>query len=122
MLQPLAENAVRHGLWPQAAAGELLIQTRRADGWLRVVIEDDGRGLPAPGERRPPTSSGDGGTGGIGLANTRARLLRLYGTRHRFDVAPRAGGGVTVILEVPFRTRPPAVGARNAETVLTGAA
>ncbi|MCW6005859.1 histidine kinase [Micromonospora sp. CPCC 205371] len=94
VLQPLVENAIHHGLWPRARAGELRVTAGRRAGWLRIAIEDDGVGLPPEG---PPPN-------GLGLANTRVRLEQLYGARHQFTVAPRDSGGVAVTVKVPYRT------------------
>jgi LytS/YehU family sensor histidine kinase len=95
ILQPLVENAVRHGIAPRAAPGTVGISARRDDSLLEIKVYDDGPGL------RPNTRTGEGG--GIGLANTRARLAQLYGTGHRFDVRDRPEGGVEATLVVPFR-------------------
>jgi sensor histidine kinase YesM len=96
LLQPLAENAVRHGLAPRARRGELRIAAHRDGGTLRLVVEDDGVG-PRPGS----------GRSGIGLASIRSRLLAAYGTRHEVATGPRPGGGYRVVVVVPWRSGEP---------------
>ena len=95
ILQPLVENAIRHGIAPRAAPGTVGVRARRDDSLLEIKVYDDGPGL------RPHARAGAGG--GIGLANTRARLAQLYGVDHRFDVRDRAEGGVEATLVVPFK-------------------
>jgi len=88
LLQPLAENAVRHGIAAQQAAGVVRLAARRDGDMLRVELFNTGRlDAHAPG--------------GIGLANTRARLAQLYGARHRFELAA-CDGGVLATLELPW--------------------
>ena len=94
ILQPLVENALRHGLGRRAAPGRLEIVARRRDGTLAVEVRDDGLGLPAgAGAVRE----------GLGLANTRARLRQLYGSAHRFELRNGEHGGATAELVIPFR-------------------
>jgi len=99
MLQPLVENAIRHGVTPRAEGGEVTVTVAREDGRLRIVVRDDGPGLSVSGAR-----SGNGS--GVGLANTRARLEQLYGDQHAFSVANHPLGGVQVELSIPFRATP----------------
>ena len=91
VLQPLVENAIRHGVGPRIASGSVAISADREGDELIVKVEDDGVGLPS-----------DGVTDGIGLRNTRSRLAQLY-ERFDFDVANRPEGGVAVSLKMPFR-------------------
>src|SRR5205807_2186885 len=91
-LQPLVENAVRHGIEPKSEAGVLTIRARRDGAVLRVSVSDNGAGLPGG---QPPRE-------GIGLANTRARLRELYGDAARLDL--RDAGGLTVEITLPFHT------------------
>lgn len=93
ILQPLVENAVRHGLMGRAQGGRVEIRATARDGWLRLVVTDDGAGFPAGG---PPAE-------GIGLGNTRSRLRGAYGARHEFRVTARRTGGVQVSLAVPLQ-------------------
>lgn len=93
LLQPLVENAIRHGIAPRAAPGTIVVSAHRANDVLQLVVEDDGVG---PGA----TSDGEG----IGLRNTRARLERLYGSRHRMEFTGGRYGGFVVHMEIPFRS------------------
>ena len=95
ILQPLVENAVRHGISPDETAGTIVVNAYRSDGTLHLSVCDDGPGLQS-GWR-------DGHGEGIGLANTRARLERLYGSDQRFDLRNGADGGVTASIAIPFR-------------------
>jgi len=107
VLQPLVENALRHGIEPADRPGTVRVGAARQDGRLVLTVEDDGVGLPAG----DPEAGGAGDSAlpgpktsgtGIGLANLRDRLQALYGDRQRFEVRPRAGGGVVVRLEIPW--------------------
>jgi two-component system LytT family sensor kinase len=93
ILQPLVENAIRHGLAQREAGGRIDIVARRTGDQLVVTIRDDGPGLPADFAI---------GSRGVGLANTRARLDRLYGARHRFELRNELTGGLTVVVTVPW--------------------
>jgi signal transduction histidine kinase len=94
LLQPLVENALRHGLGARATPGKVEIAAQRDDEMLTLRVTDNGLGL-----------SGNGGTPGtgIGLPSTRARLSALYGARHRFALEEREAGGVTVTVSIPWR-------------------
>jgi two-component system, LytTR family, sensor kinase len=91
-LQPLVENAVRHGIGKSASAQLVRVRACRQGDELIVTVEDDG---PGPGDPGEPGS-------GIGLSNTRARLAQLYGDRARLTLAARPGGGAVATLSVPF--------------------
>lgn len=92
ILQPLVENAIRHGIAPTAEAGAITIEATAHDGQLRLTVADDGVGLPATWED------------GIGLANTRARLTRSYGSQHAFSVQRRAEGGTRAEISLPLQS------------------
>ena len=94
ILQPIVENAVRHGLSPRVAPGTLTITARRVDDRVRITIRDDGRGLPPPELRRER----------VGIGNTRTRLRQTYGDAYRFEIADAPGGGTLVMLEIPYRS------------------
>ncbi|HYP26277.1 MAG TPA: histidine kinase [Blastocatellia bacterium] len=98
ILQPLVENAIKHGISAHAGPGRIRIHASRRDGSLQVEVTDNGPGLQ---ER-----AGGSFKEGLGLANTQARLEHLYGSDHRLDMANAPLGGLTVILEIPFKTEP----------------
>lgn len=94
VLQPLVENALRHGIGRKAQGGRLEIRSWREEGNCVLCVQDSGPGFPAVGTIAE----------GIGLSNTRSRLEHLHPGQHelRFEVAP--GGGALVTLRIPFRT------------------
>jgi two-component system LytT family sensor kinase len=98
ILQPIVENAIRHGIAPRSTPGLLEINVKRENGMLRIQVRDNGPGLPVN------HSSIKLFKGGLGLANTRARLDHLYGAAHRFELENNPAGGLTVTLEVPSDT------------------
>ncbi len=95
ILQPLAENAIRHGLEPRAGRGLLTIQALVDGARLRLCLADNGAGLPRP--------VGRASQHGVGLSNTRARLERLHGDAASLEIGPNHGGGVKVTVGLPFR-------------------
>jgi two-component system LytT family sensor kinase len=92
LLQPLVENAIKHGIAPRAEGGHIDVHARRLDGKLYVEIADDGLGM---NER----TNGKG----LGLVNTRERLRHLYGAAHAFNLSSFPGRGVTIGISLPFR-------------------
>jgi len=98
ILQPIVENAIRHGIAPRSTPGRIDILAERKNGTLRIRIKDNGAGLtPNPGFDSSFKE-------GVGLANTRARLEQLYGAAHRFELANDPRGGLVVTLEIPSGT------------------
>ncbi len=95
LLQPLVENAIRHGISLSDSAGLIVVSSRRAGDMLHISVCDDGPGLQS-GWRMEESE-------GIGLANTSERLKHLYGTEQRFDLRNSENGGVTASLSIPFR-------------------
>ncbi len=94
VLQPLVENAVRHGISARSAAGRIDVRAWREDGRLHLTVVDDGPGIDAPSTRS--------GTG-VGLPNTRARLAQLYGSAQSMTHDRPEGGGTRVHLVIPAR-------------------
>ena len=97
LLQPIVENAVRHGLGQSEEAVTIEVVATSSNGSLNLIVSDDGPGLVAP---KP-------GRSGIGLTNTRSRLLRLYGESAHLVIEQASGRGVRVTITLPIRTVPP---------------
>jgi two-component system LytT family sensor kinase len=100
ILQPLVENAIRHGITRRIAPGRVDVRAWEGQGRLHLAVSDDGVGLR---EGRPVRE-------GVGLAITRARLRQLYGPEQRVDLTPAPAGGAVCALSIPFRLAEPAAG------------
>lgn len=96
LLQPLVENAIRHGMNPLTFEAEILVQARRQGDRLHLTIRDHGPGLDTPVENKS----------GIGLSNTASRLTKLYGNWHSFEIRNADNGGAVVEIYLPFRAAP----------------
>jgi two-component system, LytTR family, sensor kinase len=94
VLQPLVENAIRHGIQPHARPGQIVLQAGRDGDRLRLRVEDSGDGVGSA----PPAREG------VGLSNTRARLRLLYGEAQRLSLRSSARGGLEAEIECPFHT------------------
>jgi two-component system LytT family sensor kinase len=92
ILQPLVENAIRHGIAPLLASGMVEINARRENGMVQLEVRDNGPGI----------NGASGLKEGVGLSNTRARLVQLYGKDHRFELHNTEGGGLLVCVAIPF--------------------
>lgn len=96
ILQPLVENAIRHGVAPRTSKGTIKVAAWESDGRLHLRVQDDGPGMP---EGWKPSHNH-----GVGLTNTRERLRRLYGeSEHNFEIVSEPGAGVQVDISFPFR-------------------
>ena len=95
ILQPLVENAIRHGIAPRAQPGLIEIYAARENGIVQLKVRDNGAGL---GSASPETL-----IKGIGLSNTQARLKQLHGGAHNFEIRNVRGGGLEVTISFPFR-------------------
>lgn len=93
LLQPLAENAIKHGIQGKEGHGIIRLRAFAGNGRLVLRIENNGPGIPAAGAARP---------GGIGVRNTRQRLETLYPGRHTFEIANGSAGGCRVTIEIPL--------------------
>jgi sensor histidine kinase YesM len=96
ILQPLVENAIRHGISHKNEPGLLLIKSYCENGDVHITVSDDGPGMPS--DWRLEKSEG------IGLANTDERLKHLYGNKYRFELRAGDHGGTTAAIRIPFRT------------------
>ncbi len=94
ILQPLVENAIKHGIGPRPAPGTIAIRARQAGAMLELEVQDNGVGMSAA--RLSDFNRG------VGLSNTRSRLEHLYGTLHRFEFRQPADGGLLVSIAVPL--------------------
>jgi two-component sensor histidine kinase len=95
VLQPLAENAVKHGIEAQIAPGTIRVEVEREGNELRLAISDNGRGLPGNDDGKFKE--------GVGLSNTRSRLQELYGGRASLKLHPVETGGLSVEVRIPWR-------------------
>ena len=94
LLQPLVENALKHGIAPKRGPATLQITAVRSDRQLLLTIEDDGVGLGVPGNTRP----------GIGLSNTRSRLRELHGPNAELTLENLPSGGTRATVRIPDRS------------------
>lgn len=93
-LQPLVENAIKHGIAKRANAGRIDVSARVVENHLELAIWDDGVGMSSV---QPE---------GVGLSNTRERLRTLYGDEASLTIDSPRGGGTRVVLRMPFRVKP----------------
>jgi two-component system, LytTR family, sensor kinase len=99
ILQPLVENAIRHGIAQRSSTGRVEIRAKLKDSLLCLEVRDDGSGLTE--------EVGENLKEGIGLGNTRTRLQQLYGAAHQFHLSNASNGGLVVSLMIPFRAESP---------------
>jgi two-component system LytT family sensor kinase len=95
LLQPLVENAIRHGVGPRLSGGRITVTAVREGARLLLRVSDDGLGLSPDWNARRDA--------GVGLRNTAARLEQIYPNDHAFRVTPETAGGVDVRIDLPWR-------------------
>ena len=93
VLQPLVENALRHGFGEGMRAGHVRVVAALDGDMVRCEVIDNGRGMPTAGPRE-----------GVGISNTRARLRHLYGDRFSLELLANSGGGARVALAIPYHS------------------
>ena len=97
LLQPLVENAIRHGIAPRREGGRIELHIARVGDRLEISLRNDGIATTAYEAPLPGKSSA------IGLRNVRERLDKLYGEQHHFEFVLAEGGSCTVLIGLPFR-------------------
>jgi LytS/YehU family sensor histidine kinase len=93
VLQPIVENAIKHGIEPHARPGVINVSAGREENRLVLEVRDNGKGLKEGPQRER-----------VGISNTRARLQQLYPSSHQFELLNAPEGGLTVRLSIPWRT------------------
>jgi signal transduction histidine kinase len=106
LLQPIVENAIRHGVAPRRSGGRIEVTAARAGSFVQLRVRDDGQGLPEGWtfEQRA----------GVGLRNVALRLENLYGRKDLLRVTRRTTGGVEVEIDVPWQQAPASAGGKSA--------
>jgi two-component system LytT family sensor kinase len=102
LLQPIVENAIKHGLAPRLEGGQIHVRTQRRNGRLTIDIEDNGMGIP-------PERLAEVYGGGIGISNVHERLRLLYGDQFKMDIRSQSGEGTQIHLEIPAVTSAAAI-------------
>jgi len=95
VLQPLVENAIKHGIAPRSSGGKIDIEATRSNGDLKISVVDDGLGVPF--------GDTENLADGVGLSNTKRRLRHLYGEAHHFELGVSGRSGLRVDLTIPFK-------------------
>ena len=104
LLQPLVENAVRHGISPRYEGGTITVAARRVGDRLEISVSDDGVGLDPV---TSPTGRGNETDPGLGLATTRERLSVMYSGSAAFNLEHGPDGGVVARISIPAQVAPP---------------
>jgi two-component system LytT family sensor kinase len=106
VLQPLVENAIRHGIGRRAAAGRLDIRAARRGDLLELAVQDDGPGIDDQSDSVTPATGIPLSSGGIGLRNTASRLQQLYGARGNLSLENPPAGGAIARVTLPWHLAP----------------
>ena len=101
LLQPLVENAIKHGLEPKVGAGRIEVIARATDAGIEIRVDDDGLGLPVPDYEEPPDDDARPESSSYGLRHVRERLQAVYGPSARLDVQRRVPRGVRSVVFLP---------------------
>lgn len=104
-IQPLVENAIRHGITPKEGKGTVQITARRSDqGEVEIIISDDGVGI-TPEVMPKVLEPGFGSGSGVGLSNVNQRLMILYGDQYGLKISSELGAGTKVMFRIPMKIR-----------------
>src|SRR6185437_3589076 len=94
LLQPMVENAIKHGLAPRIEGGQIHLRTRLQNGRLSIEVVDNGMGMS-------PDRLLEVYGGGIGISNVHERLRLLYGDQFKMDIRSQEGQGTQILIEIP---------------------
>jgi LytS/YehU family sensor histidine kinase len=100
LLQPLVENAIKYAVTPQEEGADIAVEARLAGDRVQITVSDTGGGLSESANSASDST-------GVGLANIRDRLNQAYADDHRFEVRSPAGGGFSVMIDIPYQTEVP---------------
>jgi len=104
ILQPLVENAIKHGISKKASGGTVKLVLSESKGCLQAKITDNGVGMDQAKIQDVLTGRAESGEVGIGVQNIQQRLIRLFGPSHRLNFESSVGQGTTVTVEIPVET------------------
>lgn len=101
ILQPIVENAIKHGLYPKVSGGSILIRIEKRKGYYRITVIDDGLGISKETlkiifDTSIPKKS-------IGLSNVNQRLITLYGPKNHLRIYSRVDKGTIVVMRIPYQ-------------------
>jgi LytS/YehU family sensor histidine kinase len=130
LLQPLVENAIKYAVGPQEEGARISLTARVIGDRLRLTVEDTGPGVDdwqrfnarEPADLRADPAPGRPMSTGVGLANIRNRLAQAYADTHLFETRSEAGGGFTVLIEIPFTPVPEAQSAADPQPAASAVA
>jgi two-component system, LytTR family, sensor kinase len=98
LLQPLVENAIKYAVTPKEEGADITVSAQLVGQKIRITVSDTGPGLQ-PGQQNSNLSTG------VGMANTRERLMQAYGNEQRFKHRIKSTGGFEVVIEMPYQTK-----------------
>ena len=103
-LQPLVENAVKHGLLSRAHGGTITISAKQAGSLVEIQVEDDGQGI-SPEDMKQIFEHGFGKGAGVGLTNVNERLKNIYGPQYALRIDSIEGKGTIIYISIPLRSK-----------------
>ena len=101
ILQPIVENAIKHGLYPKVSGGSILIRIEKRKGYYRITVIDDGLGIPKETLKKIFDTSIPKKS--IGLSNVNQRLITLYGPKNHLRIYSRVDKGTIVVMRIPYK-------------------